>query len=578
MFSFVDQEDSTTEVVEKRRRSTSGPKPETWKKFKAMKQREKGKAYTGRKVQDKKESAAEKPPRKLGPACECTVQLNKCHEFTVDCREEIFNRFWDTMDWGQRKVYIASLLDVSLPIRKKTTAHNSKRKHSFTYHLKKGNNRLRVCKKMFLNTFDLGEWSVRDWAINAADGMHLSNANKTAQLPPGKKNQQNVMNEFLHCLPKVPSHYCRASTTKSYLEPMFCSKAEVYSLYKEYCSGRSEEALSLTQFKTTFKRMKLAIFKPKKDQCDLCVMYEKGNLEEEVWMQHRNRKDQARTEMQSDTEKAKNDSRFVVITMDLQGVLLSPRLQASALYYKTKLIVHNFTMYNNANHDTVCYIWHEGEGAVTSNEFSSCIVDFLSSLNSDVDEVILWSDGCTYQNRNAILSNALLQTAVLKKITITQKILEKGHTQMPCDSCHAKIEAKLKNKIINVPADYVSVVKSARKNPEPYKIKYLDHTFFRKYSSLNSISSIRPGSKAGDAVVTDIRGLKYTPNREIFYKLQLDEEWKLLPKRIGKVPESMPNFLYSESRKIKEEKYKDLQDLKRVLPSDYHAFYDHLSH
>ncbi|CAG9835132.1 unnamed protein product [Diabrotica balteata] len=126
----------------------------------------------------------------------------------------------------------------------------------------------------------------------------------------------------------------------------------------------------------TWKKIK-AMRQREKDQCDICVMYENGNLEEEIWAQHRNRKQQAREAMQSDIEKAKNNSRYVVITMDLQGVLLSPRLQASALYYKTKLIVHNFTMYNNANYDTTCYIWHEGEGAITSNEFSSCIVDFI---------------------------------------------------------------------------------------------------------------------------------------------------------------------------------------------------------
>lgn len=58
--------------------------------------KEKGKADTDREVQDKKESAAEKPPGKLEPACECTLQLNQ--KFAVDFRQEIFNKFRDVMD------------------------------------------------------------------------------------------------------------------------------------------------------------------------------------------------------------------------------------------------------------------------------------------------------------------------------------------------------------------------------------------------------------------------------------------------------------------------------------------------
>jgi len=40
-----------------------------------------------------------------------------------------------------------------------------------------------------------------------------------------------------------------------------------------------------------------------------------------------------------------------VLTMDVQAVQLLPHLQASALYFKQKLAVHNFTLYNLANDD-----------------------------------------------------------------------------------------------------------------------------------------------------------------------------------------------------------------------------------
>lgn len=101
--------------------------------------------------------------------------------------------------------------------------------------------------------------------------------------------------------------------------------------------------------------------------------------------------------------------------MDLEAVMLCPLLKASALYYKTKLAVHNFTVFNLANKNAVCYLWHEGEGGLVASIFATMISDFLESeitLHSGVSQVTLFSDGCTYQNRNAVVSNAILEVAV----------------------------------------------------------------------------------------------------------------------------------------------------------------------
>lgn len=59
---------------------------------------------------------------------------------------------------------------------------------------------------------------------------------------------------------------------------------------------------------------------------------------------------------------------------------------------------------------------------------------------------MVYSDACTAQNRNSILSNALLHLSFKYELSITQKFLEKGHTQMECDSVHSIIELNLKKK------------------------------------------------------------------------------------------------------------------------------------
>jgi hypothetical protein len=75
--------------------------------------------------------------------------------------------------------------------------------------------------------------------------------------------------------------------------------------------------------------------------------------------------------------------------------------------------------------------------------------------------IILYSDGCSYQNRNVNLSNALAAFAVENSIEIQQKFLVVGHTQMECDSVHAKIENKCRNKEIYIPYDYIRITEEA---------------------------------------------------------------------------------------------------------------------
>ena len=89
--------------------------------------------------------------------------------------------------------------------------------------------------------------------------------------------------------------------------------------------------------------MNLSLFQPEKDQCDKCCGYNTGNVDEEEYTEHMQMKEEAQTEKARDKKRAEEEKNLV-ITMDLQAVL-SPCLQASAIYYKTKLACHNFTIY-----------------------------------------------------------------------------------------------------------------------------------------------------------------------------------------------------------------------------------------
>lgn len=113
----------------------------------------------------------------------------------------------------------------------------------------------------------------------------------------------------------------------------------------------------------------------------------------------------------------------------------------------------------------------------------------MKFLNQQIDtnrpsKIILWSDGCCYQNRNVKLSNALLDIAKKCSITIEHKYLEVGHTQMEVDSAHSLIERKLsRRKEIYLPSDYLRNIREARKIPCPYEVIKLTHKDFYKFEA-----------------------------------------------------------------------------------------------
>ena len=309
--------------------------------------------------------------------------------------------------------------------------------------------------------------------------MTLSNcfagARSRAQNARHGEIRESVM-DFLRSLPKLESHYCRSNNSKLFLEPVFDSLSALYNEYKRQTS--SDKYASIKLFRQIFESMNIGIYKPKKDQCDTCVGFEVGNVTEEEYNIHQHRKQQARAEKERDKDLGNLSERSTrVITVDLQAVLLSPKLNASALYYKTKLACHNYTIFDLNSKDVTCYFWHEGQGDLSGNSFASCMAHYIESIvSSDVNHVIVYSDGCGYQNRNSILANTLCHLSRKLNVTITQKFLEKGHTQMEVDSVHSVVERKIKRKNIYVPQNYVEILQEVRP-AHPFVVHYIDHSF-----------------------------------------------------------------------------------------------------
>ena len=72
----------------------------------------------------------------------------------------------------------------------------------------------------------------------------------------------------------------------------------------------------------------------------------------------------------------------------VQRVLQAHSLKASALYYKTKLEVHNYTIFDMASKDVECHLWNEVAGGLNSSEFASFLVSTLWSMQIPLTKLL----------------------------------------------------------------------------------------------------------------------------------------------------------------------------------------------
>ena len=199
------------------------------------------------------------------------------------------------MSWDERKVFVANNVEQVTKKRKRTDAETSRRSMSYTYYLKLDDCRSRVCKEMFLATLNLGEWSVKSCLQNSSEGMSTASKNRRRPQKP-ESDEHKGISEFLQSLPKLESHYCRNSTSKLYLEPMWQSHSALYKEYVANCRRSNKRAMSRSIFQSVFENMNLSLYSPKKDQCDICVMHKLGHLSDVDYQAHQLKREEARAE------------------------------------------------------------------------------------------------------------------------------------------------------------------------------------------------------------------------------------------------------------------------------------------
>ncbi|XP_050964419.1 uncharacterized protein LOC127164494 [Labeo rohita] len=389
--------------------------------------------------------------------------------------------------------------------------------------------------------------------------------------------------EHIQSFPRQPNHYSRmkGDVEREYLSPDL-NLLRMYRLYKE---NNPSSTAKFWLYRDIFKQQNLSFGQPRSDTCAKCDALfskltaattdgERLKIATESELHHR-KAEKAYTQLQADTEWAKANKDCHVICIDMQGVVYTPNLTHSNVYYQRQLANYNLCIQEMGtdNPPTMC-LWHEGIAHRGSIEVASCLLKWVETsfaplVHAKERKLIIYSDRCCGQNNNWRVLNLMALLVSRRYFSqIEQKFMVSGHSFLPCDRSFATLEKRRKVSTLYTPSNVAEMIHGARQQ-HPFKVIEMACADFRQLP--DSTLKRPPG-----LLITSMMWLKVTAS--------LYEGWKtwLITKQRKNQPPPAPLFsstyarAYEDPLPVKKEKYHDLMSMLAYMPVEAQAFYETL--
>lgn len=511
----------------------------------------------------------------MGDSCVKYHCRFRCHsKISETDRTKIFEDFWTLQTQHQKWSYLDKLTV------KRHLPQESRKKKSRTYNLEVKGALIKVCSRMFFNTLAINDQWLRTLdkktsASGVIDQDRRGKHTKKGRILP--RNTYRSVVKHIKKFPKVESHYCRKDTNVLYFLENNLNISIMYRLYLEDISKTSIQPASKSMYRSIFKGFRIAFNKPKKDLCDKCKAFkllskEDQELQQDEYDRHHAKKQLARDIKDLDVEKGKTTPNLCVSVYDLEKVLLLPQTNASQSYYKRKLKIHNFTIYDMSKNQGNCFLWNETVAKKGSDEIASNVYQYVAEMVlTGITDFIFYSDNCTGQNRNQMVFSMYAFACFKFKVNITHRFLEVGHTHNSGDSMHSRIEAVSRNQDVYTQEQWLDFIKRAAIK-KPYKVTEIhqnDVFDFHKFCAYFNWKKVK---------VSTIKELKFTADvkKSVKIKREFDkesEEIKLCNSEKWKKHNFQP--AYESLLKIDEDKKKHLLSFcsSGLIPEECKQFY-----
>ncbi|KAL2096951.1 hypothetical protein ACEWY4_001597 [Coilia grayii] len=385
----------------------------------------------------------------------------------------------------------------------------------------------------------------------------------------------------------------KGDVEREYLNPDL-NLSRMYHLYKD---SHPASTAKFWLYRDIFKQLNLQFGQPRSDTCAKCDAFfsqltsatthsEKAKIAAESELHHR-KAESAYSQLQADTEWAKANDDCHVVCFDMQGVVYTPNLTHSNVYYQRQLANYNLCIQEMGTDKppTMC-LWHEGIAHRGSVEVASCLLKWVqASFSPLVDakerKLVLYSDRCCGQNNNWRILNLMALLVSRRYFTeVQQKFMVSGHSFLPCDRSFATLEKRRKVTTLYTPSDVVDMTLGARQQ-QPFNVLEMKCQDFRQ---LPDTTLRRPPG----FLITSMMWMKVTASDPwcVYTKgsHSLYEGWKtwLITKPRKNGPPPVPSFATSYARAyedplpIKKEKHRDLMTMLMYMPAEAQAFYEAL--
>ncbi|CAH0397369.1 unnamed protein product [Chilo suppressalis] len=517
----------------------------------------------------------------------CTIH------FTEEDRKKINKYYW-SLNWEHQGIFIKNL--VTEEACKKSTK-NLKRPRNVTYKYsltKRDTEELshEVCKVFFLGT--LGYDKKNDRRVNSVlkksilerkdnrDGRNLTNCHAI---------DRTLITAHIESFNPCVHHYRRVhAPNKRYLP----SDLTIVDMYGNFQEKYPEFKCSLETYRDHLtNKMNISFAKLGHEQCETCETFNLHNLDHvkepctdcqicKTYAHHKIKYTLAREMYDADT-KANSQRNTVIVSVDLQKVIMLPRIDTfKAALFCPRLVAYNETFVPLGNFKkghVFAAVWHEGVAGRKQEDITSTFKAFLLN-NRDAEHIVLWLDNCSAQNKNWCFFTfliSIINNLEISATTIELKFFEPGHTFMSADSFHHFVEQSMdkKGKLYDY-QDFLEAVETSLKSGkvEVKSMEIIDFVNFKSHISHKKNKDI-DGNRV---YIKDIVHLMVKRgSHSFFYKKNFDDiEFKELYCLKSK---NLPNFTVKTVPKgiDRERKRNILNVLGPLIPPNRLIFWKNLS-
>ncbi len=148
-----------------------------------------------------------------------SIRSFHCFQVSDEMREKCCSDLWKLSSWNEKKSMVKGMVTTREALRRQKRASivdkpkRNAKKFLHEYYLPCENgNMVKVCNKFFLHTLHIGQKQLHHWLSD--DNARKPNSDMVNRANACNKSDKDSVKEWIEQIPKVPSHYCRANTSR----------------------------------------------------------------------------------------------------------------------------------------------------------------------------------------------------------------------------------------------------------------------------------------------------------------------------------------------------------------------------